>query len=255
MRFFFEISYLGTRYNGWQTQPNGKGVQEVVEDGLKKIFRSRIPITGSGRTDTGVHCAQQFFHADLELEHASRQRLTDLTHQLNSLLPRDIAIRSIRPVKPDANARYDARSRTYRYTITLRKDPLLTGLALHVFKPLDVKKMQAAADQLIGTHDFQCFSKVKTDVNHFLCDIKTAQWQQRGQLLVFTITANRFLRGMVRAVVGTLLDVGTGKISVADFREIISSRNRAKAGMNVAPEGLCLTKVSYRKGIFLRQPD
>ena len=255
MRFFFEIAYLGTRYNGWQTQPNGTGVQEVVEDGLKKIFRRRIPITGSGRTDTGVHCDQQFFHADLELENASQQKLADLTHQLNSLLPRDIAIRSIRQVKPDTSARYDARTRTYRYTITLRKDPLLTGHALHVFKPLDVKKMQAAADILLGTHDFECFSKVKTDVNHFECTIKAARWQQRGHLLVFTITANRFLRGMVRAVVGTLLDVGTGKISVSDFAAVISSRNRAKAGMNVAPEGLCLTKVTYRKGIFLTPAD
>lgn len=255
MRFFFEIAYLGSQYNGWQTQPNGKGVQEVVEDGLKKIFRRRIPITGSGRTDTGVHCDQQYFHADLELGNASQQKLTDLTHQLNSLLPRDIAIRSIRPVKPDASARYDARSRTYRYTITMRKEPLLTGHALHVFKPLDVKKMQEAADILLGTHDFECFSKVKTDVNHFQCTVKTARWQQRGHLLTFTITANRFLRGMVRAVVGTLLDVGTGKISVSDFAEVISSRNRAKAGMNVAAEGLCLTKVTYRKGIFLKQAD
>lgn len=252
MRYFFEIAYLGTHYNGWQTQPNGTGVQEVVEDALKRKFRKSIAITGSGRTDTGVHCAQQFFHADLSLEKASAEQLNDLTHQLNSLLPRDIAIRSIRPVKPDASARYDARSRTYRYTITLRKDPLLTGHALHVFRKLDLNAMQAAAGLLIGTHDFECFSKVKTDVNHFLCDVKSAKWRKTGSVLTFTITANRFLRGMVRAIVGTLLDAGTGKISVREFADIISSRNRAKAGMNVAPEGLCLIKVTYRKGIFLK---
>lgn len=247
MRYFFGISYLGTAYNGWQTQPNGKGVQEMVEKALTSLFRRKISITGSGRTDTGVHCASQFFHADIEEAFDP----TGLIHRLNSFLPRDISVNSIRPVRPDASARYDATSRTYRYLITLRKDPLLTGRALHWFKPLDVKRMQEAAELLHGTHDFEAFSKVKTDVDHFRCTVKRAKWTRKGDMLEFEITANRFLRGMVRAVVGTLLDVGTGKTSVRDFARIISGKNRRNAGMNVAPEGLYLVKVTYPKRIFL----
>ena len=247
MRYFFGISYLGTAYNGWQTQPNGKGVQEMVEKALTSLFRRKIVITGSGRTDTGVHCASQFFHADIEATFDS----AGLIHRLNSFLPRDISVNSIRPVLPDASARYDATSRTYRYLITLRKDPLLTGRALHWFKPLEVSRMQEAAELLIGSHDFEAFSKVKTDVDHFRCTVKRAKWTRKDDLLIFEITANRFLRGMVRAVVGTLLDVGTGKTSVKDFSRIISGKDRRKAGMNVAAEGLYLVKVTYPKRIFL----
>lgn len=249
MRYFFEVSYLGTAYNGWQTQPNGKGVQEILEDAFSRIFRRRIVIVGSGRTDTGVHCAQQYFHVDLEGKFNSE----DLLHKLNSFLPRDIAIHSVQKVKDDASARYDAIRRTYRYHITTRKNPLLVGRALHVFKPLNVKKMQEAATMLCGDHDFECFSKVKTDVNHFRCSVSKARWTKKGDELIFEISANRFLRGMVRAVVGTLLDVGAGKISVKDFQQIIESRNRKKAGANVAPEGLTLVRVKYSKKIFSKE--
>jgi len=248
MRWFFEVSYLGTGYNGWQTQPNGKGVQEVLENALTKIFRRTVQIVGSGRTDTGVHCVSQFFHTDLTESFSTE----DLKHKLNSFLPRDIAIHSIHRVKDDSSARYDAIRRTYRYRITTEKNPLLIGHALHIFKPLDIKKMQSAADLLLGEHDFECFSKVKTDVNHFKCNITKAVWKTKGSEIVFEITANRFLRGMVRAIVGTLLDVGTGKITVKDFKEIINQRNRKKAGANVAPEGLTLIRVEYKKGIFLK---
>lgn len=248
MRWFFEISYLGTAYNGWQTQPNGTGIQQVVEEALSRILRKPVSIIGSGRTDTGVHCAQQFFQADLD----DGIDAPELIHQINSLLPRDIAIGSVRAVKPDASARYDARARTYRYLIIRKKDPLLTGRALLFFKPLDVRNMKAAAEFLIGEHDFECFSKVKTDVNHFRCDIRKAEWKESGDLLVFTITANRFLRGMVRAVVGTLLDVGIGKISVGEFKQVIEGRDRSKAGMNVSPDGLYLESVRYPSSIFLR---
>jgi len=249
LRYFFEISYLGTGYNGWQTQPNGKGIQQVVEDALSKLFRRKVAIVGSGRTDTGVHCAQQFFHTDL----SENFKTQDLIHQLNSFLPRDISIQSIRPVQPEASARYDAIERTYVYRITLKKNPLLLGRALHVYKPLDLQKMQEAANLLLGEKDFECFSKIKTDVNHFICRIQKAHWKKKQDDLYFTITANRFLRGMVRAVVGTLLDVGTGKITVKDFGQIIRDKKRSKAGMNVAPEGLYLESVKYRKGIFLRK--
>ncbi len=246
MRYFFEISYNGSAYHGWQNQANAIGVQQVVEEALSKLFRTEISITGSGRTDTGVHCAQQFFHVDIDVPFVSE----DLVHRLNSFLPKDIAIRSIVPVCSDAHARYDAYERSYEYKITTRKNPLLNGYAFHFFKPLNVKLMNEAAKLLKGEHDFTSFSKVKTDVNHFVCEIKKAQWIKDEDLIIFHITANRFLRGMVRAVVGTLLDVGTGKISLADFEKIIASKDRKKAGMNVPPEGLTLTEVKYPKKIF-----
>lgn len=247
MRYLFEISYLGTRYNGWQTQSNAKGIQELVEKALSTILREPISIVGSGRTDTGVHCAQQFFHADTE----KKLDRPKLIIQLNSFLPEDIAIRSIQAIHEKASARYDAIERTYEYHITRIKDPILTGRAFYYFKPADVPTMNRAASLLLGMHDFECFSKVKTDVNHFICEVKKAQWNEKGDLLVFTIAANRFLRGMVRAVVGTLLDVGSGKITVEEFQKILKSKDRKKAGMNVPPEGLFLVRVKYPKRVFI----
>jgi tRNA pseudouridine38-40 synthase len=247
MRYFFEIAYNGKNYNGWQSQHTGIGVQSVVENALGTIFRQEVPIVGSGRTDTGVHCEQQFFHVDLNTEFDSRLYI----QKLNSLLPKDIAIRSIRAVKPVMSARHDAIERTYQYFITRKKDPFLEGLAWHFFKDVDLQTMNKAAALLLGEQDFECFSKVKTDVNHFLCEIKKAVWTEDGDKLIFTITANRFLRGMVRAVVGTLLDLGTGKISMKDFQEIIHSRDRRKAGANVPPQGLFLMQVKYPDNVFL----
>jgi len=246
MRFFFEISYNGTHYHGWQNQKNAVGVQQVVEEALSKLLREEISIVGSGRTDTGVHCIQQFFHTDIEKEFNS----TDLVHRLNAFLPKDIAIRNIYPVKNEAHARYDAYERSYQYKITRVKDPLLVGYAYYFFRNLDVPTMERASALLLGEHDFECFSKVKTDVNHFICNIKEASWNQKGDVMVFTITANRFLRGMVRAVVGTLLDVGSGKLTIRQFQEILKSKDRKKAGMNAPPEGLYLTQVKYHKSVF-----
>ncbi len=247
MRYFFEISYKGTNYNGWQNQINALGVQQVVEDALSKLLREKISIVGSGRTDTGVHCRQQFFHVDSERK-IDRQ---PLLQRLNSFLPKDIAIRSIFQVKPNAHARYDALERSYEYHITTKKNPLLVGRAYYFFKACNVSRMNEAAALLLGEHDFTSFSKVKTDVNHFRCTLKKAEWKKKGELLIFSITANRFLRGMVRALVGTLLDVGTGKISVKEFEVIVKSKDRKRAGMNVPAEGLYLTKVKYPKKIFL----
>lgn len=246
-RYLFEITYNGTNYAGWQSQANAIGVQTVVEDALTRLFRLDVKIVGSGRTDTGVHCVQQFFHADIDKPFKKE----DLLHRLNSFLPRDIAIRSIHAIKPDASARYAAVERTYEYHITLVKDPMQTGLALHYFKPLNIQTMNRAAALLRGEHDFECFSKVKTDVNHFLCTVKRASWKKAGNKVVFTISANRFLRGMVRAIVGTLLDVGTGKISMNEFKNIITSKDRKKAGANVDPHGLYLVQVKYPKSIFI----
>jgi tRNA pseudouridine38-40 synthase len=248
MRYFFEITYNGTHYHGWQNQANAVGVQEIVEEGLSKIFRTKIEIVGSGRTDTGVHCIQQFFHADIEKEFDEKTWLV----KLNSILPRDIAIRSVKPVKENAHARYDAFERSYEYKITRVKDPLLAGYAYYFFKEVNVANLNRAAALLVGEQDFECFSKVKTDVNNFICNLKAAHWNQKDDLLIFTITANRFLRGMVRAIVGTLLDVGTGKITLQEFETILKSKDRKKAGMNVPPEGLYLTSVKYPKNIFIK---
>lgn len=247
MRYFFEIAYHGAHYHGWQSQHNAIGIQTIVENVMSKVLRSKIEIVGSGRTDAGVHCEQQFFHADIEREFEPHL----LKLNLNSFLPGDIAIRSILRVRPDASARYDALSRSYRYVITRVKNPFLQDLSWHYFKAVDVGIMNEAAALLIGEQDFECFSKVKTNVNHFLCDVKTAGWTESGDHLIFRITANRFLRGMVRAVVGTLLDVGTGKITQKDFETIVKSRDRKQAGANVPARGLYLEGVTYPSEIFI----
>lgn len=247
MRCLFEIAYNGANYNGWQTQHNGVAVQTVVEEVMSTILRTPVAIVGSGRTDAGVHCEQQFFHTDLP-EQSDKK---DLLLRLNSFLPRDIVLRSVREVKPDISARYDAIERSYRYQITRVKNPFVLGLSWHYFKTLDVDNMNEAASYILGEQDFECFSKVKTNVNHFLCDIKRARWTEQGDELIFRISANRFLRGMVRAIVGTLLDVGTGKITQRDFVSIIQSKDRKKAGANVPAYGLYLEEVMYPEGIYI----
>ena len=248
MRYFFEIAYNGTNYAGWQSQANALGVQAVVEEVLSKIFRTTVPVVGSGRTDAGVHCEQQFFHADILKEFDVSQ----LIHRINSFLPRDIAVQSIRKVKSDVSARHAAIERCYQYRITRKKNPFLEGLAWHYFKPLDVHKMNSAAAVLLGEHDFQCFSKVKTDVNHFICAVMRAEWVEHGDRLEFTISANRFLRGMVRAIIGTLLDVGTGKTTMKEFQLILQNKDRRKAGANAPAYGLYLIKVKYPSHVFVR---
>lgn len=219
----------------------------MVEDCFTKVFRKKIEITGSGRTDAGVHCVRQFFHADVDVRLNEKEWLP----KLNSILPRFIAIRSIKPVKPEASARYDAKERTYEYHITRVKNPILVGRAYYFFRDLDRVAMERATGLLLGEHDFQCFSKTNTDVNHFICTIKSARWNQKGDMLVFTITANRFLRGMVRSIVGTLLNVGAKKTTLKQFQEILKSKDRKQAGMNVPAEALYLVNVKYPKSIFL----
>jgi tRNA pseudouridine38-40 synthase len=245
MRYFFEISYNGSKYNGWQSQPNGRGIQSVVEDSLEKLLRERVAVTASGRTDAGVHCSQQFFHADISGD-AGEQ----LLFRLNSLLPHDIAIHSITRVRPDAHARYDAFERTYKYRIVTRKNVFTQGLAWYFFKELDIQTMNEAATLLVGKHDFKCFSKVKTDVNNFVCAVTKADWTVSDGNLEFSITANRFLRGMVRAIVGTLVDVGLGRTSIAEFSGIIGRKDRREAGANVPAYGLYLVEVKYPDAIF-----
>ncbi|MBC9797602.1 tRNA pseudouridine(38-40) synthase TruA [Sinomicrobium weinanense] len=241
MRYFIELSYHGKNYHGWQKQPNAPSVQETIEKGMSLLLREPVTITGAGRTDTGVHARQMFAHFNTEV----KLNAEDLTYKLNSLLARDIAISRIFPVQDDAHARFDAVSRTYEYWIVQKKDPFMNDFAYNLHYPIDIDKMNRAAEALFEHSDFQCFSKSKTDVKTYLCKIEHARWEFVKGKLVFTITADRFLRNMVRAIVGTLLDVGLGKMPEENVKKIIESKNRSKAGVSVPAHGLYLTKITY----------
>ncbi len=249
MRYFFEIAYDGTNYHGWQRQENATSVQQVVEEALSTILRSEISIVGSGRTDTGVHCEQQFFHIDIPKDVKTDQ----LPYKLNSLLPKDISISNIWPVVADAHARFSATSRSYQYRITAKKNPFLNKYATHFYKPLSIEMMNEACKKLIGEHDFESFSKVKTEVNNFICDITLAKWTSANDLIFFDISANRFLRGMVRAIVGTLLKVGENKMDLDEFERVIAANDRKEAGAAAPAHGLFLTSVRYPESIFIRE--
>lgn len=245
MRYFIELSYDGTPFVGWQRQPAGDSIQSCLEDALSILFRKPLSIVGAGRTDAGVHAHQLFAHVDLD-EHVDQ----DLTFRLNKLLPKEIAVRNIIAVAQDAHARFDAVSRSYRYRITTQKNPFLQKRSYQFAKPLDLELMNQAAKTLINHEDFKCFSKSKTDVKTYTCDIQHAHWQHNGSELVFFIQANRFLRNMVRAIVGTLIEVGLRKISISDFEAILASRDRSQAGYSVPAHGLYLEKVNYPNHIF-----
>ena len=245
MRYFIELSYDGTPFVGWQRQPYGDSVQSCLENALSILFRKPLSIVGAGRTDAGVHAHQLFAHVDI-YEHIDQ----DLTFRLNKLLPKEIAVRNIFAVAHNAHARFDAVSRSYCYHITTQKNPFLQKRSYQFTKPLDVELMNQAAKILIDHDDFKCFSKSKTDVKTYICDIQHAHWQQDGSELVFSIQANRFLRNMVRAIVGTLIEVGLRKISISDLEVILTSRDRNQAGYSVPGHGLYLEKVNYPKHIF-----
>lgn len=214
---------------------------------LKQLLGVEIEIVGSGRTDAGVHARQQFFHADLGMEMDTAQ----FAYKLNAILPPDMVISSILKVVPEAHARFDATHRAYEYLMVSRKDPFLMGEAYIYHGAIDIEILNSASEVLIGKHNFESFSKVKTQVNNFICEIYQAQWKQEGGKTVFHIEANRFLRGMVRAIVGTLLMVNEGKISLHELESILKSRDRTKAGRSVSPNGLYLSKVIYPKQLFI----
>lgn len=241
MRYFIELSYHGKKYHGWQRQPNAPSVQETVEKGLSLLLKESLTITGAGRTDAGVHARQMFAHFDTE----TGLHPEDLVYKLNSLLPRDIAINRVFPVPDDAHTRFDAVSRTYEYWIIQKKNPFLDDFAYYLRYPLDIDKMNRAAEILSEYTDFQCFSKSKTDVKTYVCKIKHARWKFTEDKLIFTITADRFLRNMVRAIVGTLMETGLGKMSEENVKKIIESKNRSEAGVSVPAHGLYLTKIEY----------
>lgn len=241
MRYFIHLAYNGTPYHGWQIQPNATSVQETLNNALSVLLQSDINLMGAGRTDTGVHAKEMYAHFDFEI----LLDIPNLVHKLNSYLPKDIVIYDIIPVNDDAHSRFDATKRTYEYHIHQFKNPFLHQLSWYFNQPLDIALMNEAAKLLFNYTDFECFSKVNTDVNTFDCTIFEAYWKKEKDQLVFTITANRFLRNMVRSIVGTLVNVGLKKITLSDFKAIIESKNREKAGFSVPAYGLYLKEISY----------
>ncbi|MGJ5642034.1 tRNA pseudouridine(38-40) synthase TruA [Formosa sp. S-31] len=247
MRYFLELSYNGKAYHGWQNQPNAISVQEVIEKGLSLLLKAPTSIVGAGRTDAGVHASQMFAHFDTE----SLLNEAQLTYKLNAFLPKDIAIHRVFRVQPEAHTRFDAVSRSYLYRIALEKNVFNFEEAYYLKPKLDIDKMNTASGILLEYRDFQCFSKSNTDVKTYNCDIKQAGFSVVKDELHFTITADRFLRNMVRAIVGTLINIGIGKLQIEDLHRIISSKNRSEAGYSVPAQGLYLTKVEYPESIYL----
>ena len=241
MRYFVELSYNGTPFCGWQIQPERVTVQGVLENAFSLLLREKIALTGCGRTDTGVHARQFFAHFET-VQLLDGEKLTD---KLNSFLPKEIAIQRIFVVSPELHARFSATARTYKYYVAVAKDAFLFHYTYRMFRDLDVEKMNVAAEILLQTVDFTSFSKLHTQVNNNHCRVTEAHWQMENGVLVFTITADRFLRNMVRAIVGTLLQVGKGQITISDFQSIINQKDRCSAGDSVPAQALFLEKVQY----------
>ena len=248
MRYFLQFSYDGTAYHGWQVQPNADTVQQRLDRALALILRQPVETVGAGRTDTGVHADMMVAHFDVDQTLDTHA----IVHKLNRVLPQDIAVRSLRPVRDDAHARFDATARTYHYYVYTQKNPRLRHFALQLFFTPDYALMNAAAEQLLSVTDFTSFSKLHTDARTNICHVSHARWVQvDADLWRFEITANRFLRNMVRAVVGTLLEVGRHRLSLDDFRQIIERKDRCEAGDSVAARALSLVHIAYPESLFL----
>ncbi len=247
MRYFIELAYEGTNYHGWQSQPNAVTVQDTIEKALSLLLRYPTKITGAGRTDAGVHARQMFAHFDYH----NPIDINQLSYKLNSFLPYDIAINAIHKVNDDAHARFDATGRSYTYAIHSHKDPFLHHYSWFFKQNLDIDLMNKAAQSLLFFEDFKSFSKTHTDVKTFICHISEAYWEQKDHQLLFHISADRFLRNMVRAIVGTLVNVGLHKLTITDFTKVIESRDRSKAGFSVPAQGLYLTEVQYPSETFI----
>lgn len=249
-RYFIYLAYNGKNYCGWQIQPNGMTVQQRIEEALSTILRVKTSIVGAGRTDAGVHARLMVAHFDAEEPIVNLSLLTD---KLNRLLPPDIALYKIVPVIPEAHARFDATYRTYKYYLTLEKDPFRFDQAYRYFGNLDFERMNEACKVLFEYIDFTSFSKLHTDVKTNNCRIMHAEWKREGDLWVFTIQADRFLRNMVRAIVGTLLDVGRGKMDMAGLRRVIEAKDRCSAGISVPGYALFLVDIGYPDHLFLHE--
>ncbi len=249
-RYAVRLSYKGTDYHGWQIQNNAKTIQGELENAFSLLLKDKIALVGCGRTDTGVHAIDYYAYFNYEKEELASPILEKLIHKLNGYLPKDIAIHEILEVKSDWHSRFDAKSRTYEYKVNTEKTPFLDKSSYYVPNfpvpiTIGIKKMNEAAQLLIGKKDFECFSKSKTEVNNFMCDITRAEWVKTETGYSFFITANRFLRNMVRAIVGTLLEIGFGKREIEDLERILDSKSRSEAGYSVPAHGLYLIEVKY----------
>ena len=250
MRYFITLSYDGSAYHGWQIQPNGTSVQETLQQALSTMLRTSIEVVGAGRTDAGVHATMMVAHFDFP---ASEDEIcavpldcAQLTYKLNKILPPDIAVQQVRPVADDMHARFSATLRTYHYFVHLRKDPFRRRYSWQLYGDIDFHCMNEAASTLLEYRDFTSFSKVNTDTKTNECIITEAHWDElEPGVWRFTISANRFLRNMVRAIVGTLIEVGRGKLSIEDFRQVIEQKNRCSAGESVPGNALFLVDIKY----------
>ena len=241
MRYFIQLSYNGTHYHGWQQQPNAVSVQETLNKALSTILNTTIDCMGAGRTDTGVHARMMYAHFDYD----SDINAPTILHKINSFLPKDIAVFNIIQVSDEAHARFDAKSRTYEYHITTQKNVFEDDFSWTLLQKLNLDLMNQAASLLLNYTDFECFSKVHTDVATFNCKILKVNCVQTENKIIFTISADRFLRNMVRAIVGTLINVGLEKVTLPEFIAIIESKDRKKAGFSVPAKGLFLTNIEY----------
>ena len=252
MRYFIQLSYDGTGYHGWQVQPNGVSVQEVLQKALSTLLRQPTEVTGAGRTGAGVHASMMVAHFDWPAAHEGEGceemplDCTQLTYKLNRLLPPDVAVQAVRPVGPEMHARFSATRRTYHYYIHTRKDPFLRGYSWQVNVPLDFALMNEAAQVLLEYSDFTSFSKTGTDVKTNICQLTEARWEQlKPGEWRFTVSANRFLRNMVRAIVGTLVEVGRHRMTISQMRHAIEAKDRQRAGESVPGHALYLTNTEY----------
>ena len=249
MRYFIELAYRGTNYHGWQAQPNATSVQSMIEEALNAILRKQISVTGAGRTDAGVHASYFTLHFDIE-----KPVSESLTYKLNSFLPNDILILRILEVPDKAHARFDALSRTYRYVLTAKKHPFASGLSTFIPRLPDTAILNEASAFLLTCNDFSTFSKLHSNNKTNICRIDKAVWTNYKDFLIFTITADRFLRNMVRSLTGTLLNVGWGKLNPDAFGETVISKDRSKAGTSAPAEGLYLTDITYPQPLGLINP-
>ncbi|MCQ2335088.1 MAG: tRNA pseudouridine(38-40) synthase TruA [Paludibacteraceae bacterium] len=248
MRYFIDFEYCGTAYHGWQIQPNAVSVQETLTKALQMVLRESFELVGAGRTDTGVHARQMVAHFDVNKEIASPQLLV---RKLNGLLPADIAVHEVYRVTDDAHARFDATGRTYEYWLCQHKTAFAPHMITQTHLPLDYNKMNEAAKILLEETDFASFCKAHADCKTTICHVRRAFWEQRGECWVFTIEADRFLRNMVRATVGTLIEIGRGTMAIDELRTVLHDKNRCSAGQSMPADGLYLVKIDYPTTIFM----
>ncbi|GMV78623.1 MAG: tRNA pseudouridine synthase A [Chitinophagaceae bacterium] len=244
-RYFLEVAYVGTNYSGFQIQQNAVTIQQKIEEALTIFFKQTIPLTGSSRTDAGVHAKQNFFHFDFRENINSK-----VLYNINSILPNDIAVKNIFNVPPEAHCRFNAISRTYNYYIYKNKNPFLNNRAWYYPYPIDIQLLNEAATTILTYNNFEAFSKQNTQVNNFICNIQQSFWQQESETLMYHIQANRFLRGMVRALVATMLMIGRNQITIHQFKEIIESQNASNTNFSSPAHGLYLEKVEYPENLF-----